>query len=34
MLRNRSGNNDFENWEPTGDLSQIDRYPEVELSVC
>ena len=28
-----SRNNDFENREPTGDRSQNDPYPEVELSI-
>ena len=35
MLRNCSGNirnSDLENREPTGDRSQNDPYPEVELS--
>ena len=28
-----SRNNDSENWDPTGDLSLNDPYPEVEFSV-
>ena len=29
-----SRNNDSKNWEPIGDRSLIDPYPEVEFSAC